>query len=153
MPRTTGEGHPVSDTPRGPGWWQASDGKFYPPELHPLGPAGSTPLGGGDPSYGGELESTGLVRSLYDFKFDHFATPKLIRFFYAFIVIVLSIGAAILMLASLASGESGSVVVGLFVVPIAYAVYLIMTRIYFELVAALFRIADDVRAIRRGKGL
>jgi hypothetical protein len=25
----------VSDTPQGDGWWQASDGKFYPPEQHP----------------------------------------------------------------------------------------------------------------------
>jgi len=25
----------VSDTAQGPGWWQASDGKWYPPEQHP----------------------------------------------------------------------------------------------------------------------
>jgi hypothetical protein len=25
----------VSDTSQGPGWWLASDGKWYPPELHP----------------------------------------------------------------------------------------------------------------------
>jgi uncharacterized membrane protein len=25
----------MSDTPQGPGWWQASDGKFYPPEQAP----------------------------------------------------------------------------------------------------------------------
>lgn len=25
----------MSDTPRGPNWWQASDGKWYPPNLHP----------------------------------------------------------------------------------------------------------------------
>jgi hypothetical protein len=25
----------VSDTQQGPGWWQASDGKWYPPETHP----------------------------------------------------------------------------------------------------------------------
>jgi len=27
----------VSVTPQGPGWWVASDGRWYPPELHPLG--------------------------------------------------------------------------------------------------------------------
>ena len=26
---------PVADAPQGPGWWQASDGQFYAPELHP----------------------------------------------------------------------------------------------------------------------
>ena len=25
----------MSDTPKGPGWWQASDGQWYPPEQHP----------------------------------------------------------------------------------------------------------------------
>jgi uncharacterized RDD family membrane protein YckC len=25
----------MSDTAQGPGWWMATDGKFYPPELHP----------------------------------------------------------------------------------------------------------------------
>jgi hypothetical protein len=25
----------MADEPQGPGWWQASDGKWYPPELHP----------------------------------------------------------------------------------------------------------------------
>jgi hypothetical protein len=25
----------MSDKPEGPGWWIASDGKWYPPELHP----------------------------------------------------------------------------------------------------------------------
>ena len=30
----------MSDTPQGPNWWQASDGKWYPPEAHP---SASTP--------------------------------------------------------------------------------------------------------------
>lgn len=30
----------MNDTPQGPGWWQASDGKWYPPESHP----GSAPV-------------------------------------------------------------------------------------------------------------
>lgn len=25
----------MSDAPQGPGWWQATDGKYYPPERHP----------------------------------------------------------------------------------------------------------------------
>ena len=34
----------MSDTSQGPGWWQASDGKWYPPEQ---APGGSGPGGGG----------------------------------------------------------------------------------------------------------
>lgn len=34
----------MSDTPQGEGWWQASDGKWYPPEQ---APGGGAPAGGG----------------------------------------------------------------------------------------------------------
>jgi uncharacterized membrane protein len=36
----------MSDSPQGPGWWQASDGKWYPPEQAPGGGAGATGGGG-----------------------------------------------------------------------------------------------------------
>ena len=39
----------MSDTSQGPGWWQASDGKWYPPEQAPgyQAPAGGAGAGGG----------------------------------------------------------------------------------------------------------
>jgi hypothetical protein len=50
----------VSDTSQGPGWWQASDGKWYPPEQAPgyQAPSPGAPFGadapyGGAPSGGG----------------------------------------------------------------------------------------------------
>jgi hypothetical protein len=37
----------MSDINEGPGWWKASDGKFYPPELHPSVKNGApTPMQG-----------------------------------------------------------------------------------------------------------
>jgi hypothetical protein len=37
----------MSDTSQGPGWWQASDGKWYPPESAstPAPAAGGSPQG------------------------------------------------------------------------------------------------------------
>ncbi|MEJ5255891.1 MAG: hypothetical protein WHS89_11115 [Acidimicrobiales bacterium] len=37
----------MSDTPQGPGWWQASDGKWYPPEQAPGAQPASTPAAAG----------------------------------------------------------------------------------------------------------
>ncbi len=37
----------MSDSPQGPGWWQASDGKWYPPEQAPGGGASAGGAGGG----------------------------------------------------------------------------------------------------------
>jgi hypothetical protein len=33
----------MADEPQGPGWWQASDGAWYPPELHPDAPPPTPP--------------------------------------------------------------------------------------------------------------
>jgi hypothetical protein len=43
----------VSDASQGPGWWQASDGKWYPPETHPSarpGPAPADPWAAASPT-------------------------------------------------------------------------------------------------------
>lgn len=40
----------MSDAPQGPGWWQASDGNWYPPETQPGGPP--TPGPGAQPGMG-----------------------------------------------------------------------------------------------------
>jgi hypothetical protein len=46
----------MSDTSQGPGWWQASDGKWYPPDQTPAGGPGSVvPSGPGDFSIGEAL--------------------------------------------------------------------------------------------------
>jgi phosphoglycerol transferase MdoB-like AlkP superfamily enzyme len=43
----------MSDTSQGPGWWQASDGKWYPPEQAPGGGGGAGGAGGGGFTAGG----------------------------------------------------------------------------------------------------
>ncbi|MBO9706549.1 MAG: RDD family protein [Arthrobacter sp.] len=43
----------MSDTSQGPGWWQASDGKWYPPEQAPAAAPGAPAPGyGAPPAYG-----------------------------------------------------------------------------------------------------
>lgn len=46
----------MSDAPQGPGWWQASDGKWYPPEQQPAGGAPSGPPPAGGPVPGGAVK-------------------------------------------------------------------------------------------------
>ncbi len=45
----------MSDTQQGPGWWQASDGKWYPPDPSPSGVPTSSP--GSDPASAGTSDS------------------------------------------------------------------------------------------------
>jgi hypothetical protein len=140
----------MSDAPQGPGWWKASDGRFYPPTAQP-GPVPSPPQPGAAPS---TLPPGAFIRSLYNFRFTEFITPQMIRFFYGFSVVVLTIIAVIYLIAAFASGDETAIILGLIGIPIIYFIYVIFTRIAFELIAIVFRMADDLRAIRRrGEGL
>jgi len=51
----------MSDAPQGPGWWQASDGKWYPPEQQPAAPAGGPPPAYGAPGAGFAAPQAGVV--------------------------------------------------------------------------------------------
>lgn len=42
----------MSETSRGPGWWQASDGKWYPPEQHPEATQSTYPATAAEPARG-----------------------------------------------------------------------------------------------------
>ena len=137
----------MSDFPQGPGWWQATDGKWYPPEPPP--PPSGVGSSQGPGQGGAPIDTKGFVKSLYDFKLDSYVTPRVLRFLYAVVVLLLTLGAVLFLLASLASGDSSAATAAVIVIPIGYFLYLVFTRIYFELIAAFFRMADDVRAIRR----
>ena len=54
----------VSDTSQGPGWWQASDGKWYSPEQHPdyRPPPPSPPTETIDPTSGPDSSAQALVQ-------------------------------------------------------------------------------------------
>ncbi len=49
----------MSDTPNGPGWWQASDGRWYPPDAHPN--ATASPEARAEAEAGGKGRRTGLI--------------------------------------------------------------------------------------------
>ncbi|MGI9022195.1 MAG: DUF4282 domain-containing protein [Acidimicrobiales bacterium] len=95
-------------------------------------------------------EAKGLFKSLYDFNFSSLITTKVIRFVYALVVVVYSLVAIGLFILGLASGEASGVFGSLIVVPIAYLLYLVFTRIWMEFLIVVFRIGEDIRAIRVG---
>jgi len=98
-------------------------------------------------------EARGLLRSLFDFQFTSLITTKIIRFVYALIVILVSLGALAVFISSLARGGAVGVFFALIIVPLFYLVYLILIRIWMEILVVVFRLGDDVRAIRQQGGL
>ncbi len=83
----------------------------------------------------------GFFESLMDTHFDSLITPKLIRFLYVVGMIVLAVGALVWIIAGFArSGGTG--VLFLVLAPLAALVYLIVLRLYLELIVVAFKIRD-----------
>lgn len=94
------------------------------------------------------FDAKGFLRSLYDFKFTSLIATKVIRFVYALLVIVYSILAVLTLIACLASKNGVLIFFGFIILPMLYLLYLIMIRIFMEIVIVFFKMGEDVRAIR-----
>ena len=94
------------------------------------------------------FDAKGFLRSLYDFKFTSLIATKVIRFVYALLVIVYSILAALTLIGCLASKNGALIFFGFIILPMLYLLYLILIRIFMEIVVVFFKMGEDVRAIR-----
>lgn len=138
-------------TPYGPGQpagWQ-QPGQPYPPQH-----AGYQPPAG--PRYNNDK---GFFGSLFDFSFDNFIAPKLVKFLYVVSLILLSlvaIGYVIFGFAAMASGDSNGAVVGLLLIvaaPLVWFLYVMVTRVWLELLIVMFKISEDIKDIRDSRTL
>ena len=90
----------------------------------------------------------GFVGSLFDFGFNTFVTPKVVKVVYVLIMA----GLALAELGYLIFAFKTSMVFGIIslviLCPLSFFVYLAVWRILLERFIVVFRIADDIRSIR-----
>ncbi len=103
------------------------------------------------------MSRKGFFGSLFDFSFTSFVFPKLISFLYAVVVILMSLGAIGVIIAGFAGGRQIEEQMGglpgwslVIIVPIAYILYLIVLRIWFEITIVLFRIYENTDRMAGG---
>jgi hypothetical protein len=149
----------MSNVPQGPGWWQAADLNWYPPELHP-GFTSSQPAGfrqeepsqpSLEPPAREPYENGTFIAALFDFSFSSLVTLRVIRVLYVLITILLSLAAIIGILAALVRHTPADIVLAVVIIPITYLIYLTFTRIGMEILIVLFNLGKDVRIIRDGR--
>jgi len=85
----------------------------------------------------------GFFESLFDTRFDSLITPKLIRLLYMISMIVLAIGVVIAIIAGFVN-DAGTGVITLILAPIVALIYLIVVRVYLELIIVIFKIREGV---------
>lgn len=137
-----GQGQPDDAT-------RAADGPPGQPQYGPGVGQGAT----GYPSPSQQLSDTkGFVASLFDFGFTSFVTTKVVKVLYVLIMVLLALGALGFVISAFAVKPILGIFVLLIAAPIVFFVYLAVWRIFLEILIIIFRIAEDLRAIRERGG-
>jgi hypothetical protein len=104
-----------------------------PPPSEPIGQPGPPPTASGK----------GFFGALFDFKFEHFVTPMIVKFVYVLALIALVLGWVIFLVAGFAQDTSYGVSV-LILGPIALILYLALIRMTLEFYLAIVRMSQDI---------
>ena len=93
-------------------------------------------------------ESRNFLNALFDFGFTSFVTPKVVKVLYLLIVIVVGLSALAFAVTMLASNLVLGLIVLLIGAPLYFVVVTALYRITLEFFMVIFRMAEDIRALR-----
>ncbi len=92
-------------------------------------------------------EAGGFLATLFDFEFKNFIALKFIRVIYVVGVVVIALGALVIVVVGLSQGGV-TAFFGLIGGVVGFFLYVILMRVYLEVIAILFRIGEDSSAIK-----
>jgi hypothetical protein len=120
---------------------------------HGAGPAGQAAgQAGGRPAFATQqfpaAEPKGFLGALFDFSFTSFVTPKVVKVLYILIVVVVGLSAVGFALSVLATNVGLGLIVLLVGAPLYFLVVTALYRITLEFFMVIYRMAQDIRAIR-----
>jgi Domain of unknown function (DUF4282) len=90
--------------------------------------------------------SGGFFEALMDTRFDRLITPSLIRFLYVVAMVILALGTLAVVIAGFAE-SAGTGVLLLIFAPLGALIYLIVTRLWLELIVVAFKIRDAAEEV------
>ena len=118
--------------------------------VHGGGVPGGFGAGGATPATGAQTK--GFFAGLFDFSFETFVALKVIKVLYGLFLLLLALGILGGLGGAIMSMVQGEVLAGLGILialPFAALLYLILGRVYFELIIVGFKIAEDADEIAR----
>jgi Domain of unknown function (DUF4282) len=96
-------------------------------------------------------EPKGLIKSIFDFSFSEFVTPKVIKFLLGLAMVMSAISAIVIIVRAFNVGVLAGIVV-LLLSPVIYCLLMLVARIYLELVIVMFKIAGHLDEIKKSLG-
>jgi hypothetical protein len=150
-------GQPPYGAAQGQGEAYPGQGQAYPGQGEAYPGQGQAYPGQGAPGYPVPTQAAssakGFVSSLFDFGFNSFVTPKVVKVVYVLVMIVLGLAGLAFAFSAFEYSAVAGIFVLLIVAPLFFFIYLALWRIALEIFVVIFRIADDLRAIRERGGL
>lgn len=93
------------------------------------------------------MQEKGFFARLFDLSFSEFVTTKIIKVLYVIGIIVSVIGGASVMFGMFATKTFWGIVGGLIAGPVLFLLYVILARVWMEVLIVLFRIAENTAKI------
>ncbi len=88
------------------------------------------------------MNDKGFFGSLFDFSFTDFITTSIIKVLYILAVIGSAIAAIIVLISGLGGGGAEALL-AIILAPVMFILYVILARIWMEVILVLFRIAEN----------
>jgi hypothetical protein len=90
------------------------------------------------------LKKGSFLQALFDFSFNHFFTPKIIKPLYGLSMVSAGLIAVLFIIFGFSASTGFGILALLIGAPLIFLLTVICTRIYLELMIAIFRIADTL---------
>ncbi|MFD1811992.1 DUF4282 domain-containing protein [Rhodococcus gannanensis] len=146
-----------------PGQPYGQEGHHIPPQQpgYPTPPPayGAAP-GYGAPTYSGfppapptpptnpQAQASGFFQALFDFNFNSYVTPKVVKVLYILLTVLVSLYVLIAVVAGFGSGEPVMGLVLLITAPVIGLILLALFRISLEFYVAVIKISEDVKELK-----
>ncbi len=128
----------------------AAGAAAYPPPMMPPAGTGTPPprpqyAPGYYPPQGYQAPAAerGFFTRLFDFSFESFITPTIIKVLFIIYIVVVGLGALAFVIAAFTQGALYGILTLLILAPIGAFLYILMGRVWLELIIILFRIHDN----------
>ena len=122
----------------------------YPPPVAPPAGTGTPPprpqyTPGYYPpqAYQAPVAERGFFARLFDFSFESFITPTIIRILFIIYIVAVGLGALIAVIAAFTQSTLYGILTLLVLAPIGAFLYILMGRVWLEIIIILFRIHDN----------
>ncbi len=89
----------------------------------------------------------GFFSSLFDLSFSRLVTTRVIKVLYILLLIVIGLGLLAFIVAAIASGGAGAIILALIAGPLVALLYVVYARVFLEIILAIFRILETNREI------